>query len=140
MQICEWNQDYAVGVTVLDKHHRRLFEILNELFTLMDKGSEDGPILHVIDELLDYTHYHFEEEENIMAEIGYPELEQHRQLHKELIDLLKGFASEAQNGMAIFVAIKVANAGLEWLKSHILSVDHKYSEFIKQQGLEDKFH
>lgn len=139
MKVCEWTQDYGVGISVLDKHHRRLFEILNELFTLMDKGSEDGPILHVIDELLDYTHYHFDEEEKIMEKMGYPELEQHKRLHRDLIDLLKGFAKEAQGGMAIFVAIKVANAGLEWLKNHILSVDHKYYEYMKAQGLEDQF-
>lgn len=140
MKVCEWNQEYAVGVVVLDKHHKKLFEILNELFTLMNDGSEDGPILHVIDELLDYTHYHFEEEEKIMDEMGYPDLEAHKQLHRDLINLLKGFAEEAKDGMAIFVAIKVANTGLEWLKNHILGVDHKYYEFMKKEGIEDKFH
>lgn len=140
MNICEWTQDYGVGIAVLDSHHRRLFAILNELFTLMDEGTEDGPILHVLDELLDYTHYHFEEEEKIMEKMGYPDLEQHKRLHQELIALLKGFTAEAQGGMAIFVAIKVANTGLEWLKNHILKVDHKYYEFMKRQGLEDTFH
>jgi hemerythrin-like metal-binding protein len=136
MKICEWNNDYTVGIAELDNHHHRLFEILNELFTLMSEGSEDRPIIRVIEELLDYTHYHFEEEEKIMAKMGYPDLELHQQLHRELIAQLKAFHAESQNGMAIFVAIKIANVGLEWLKNHILSVDHKYYVYMKERGLQ----
>lgn len=136
MKICEWNTDYSVGIAELDEHHQRLFEILNELFTLMSEGAEDKPIIRVLDELLDYTHYHFEEEEKIMEKMGYPDLDVHRQLHRELIQQLKDFYAEAQNGMAIFVAIKVANVGTEWLKNHILAVDHRYYDYMKKQGLQ----
>lgn len=136
MKICEWSTDYSVGIAELDEHHQRLFEILNELFTLMSDGAEDRPIIRVLDELLDYTHYHFDEEEKIMAKMGYPELEKHRQSHQQLIQQLKDFYTEAQGGMAIFVAIKVANVGMEWLKNHILTVDHKYYEYMKEQGLQ----
>jgi hemerythrin-like metal-binding protein len=136
MRICEWSQEYSVGIVDLDNHHHRLFEILNELFTLMAEGAEDKPVIRVLEELLDYTHYHFDEEEKIMAKMGYPDLEEHRQLHQHLIELMKGFYAEAQDGMAIFVATKVANIGLEWLKSHILAADHKYYEYMKAQGLQ----
>ncbi|MDQ7089367.1 MAG: bacteriohemerythrin [Methylococcales bacterium] len=139
MKVCQWNQDYSVGITSLDNHHKKLFDILNKLFSLMDEGADDELILKVIDELLDYTHYHFEKEEKIMAKIAYPDLEQHKVLHKELIDQLNGFASEAEHGMAIFVAIKIATVGLEWLKNHILTVDHKYHEYMKKNGIDDQF-
>ncbi len=136
MKICEWSQEYSVGVVELDNHHHQLFEILNDLFTLMAEGAEDRPIIRVIEKLLDYTHYHFDEEEKIMAKMGYPDLEAHRKLHRQLIEQMQGFYSEAQEGMAIFVATKIANIGLEWLKQHILSVDHKYYEYMKKQGLQ----
>lgn len=135
MKICEWNQDYSVGIVELDNHHHKLFEILNDLFTLMAGGAEDEPIIRVIEKLLEYTHYHFDEEEKIMLLMGYPDLEQHRQLHHELIELLTDLYTEAENGMAIFVATKIANIGLEWLKSHILAADHKYYNYMKAQGL-----
>lgn len=136
MKVCEWSNDYSVGIAELDSHHQRLFTILDDLFTLMSEGAKDRSIIRVIEELMDYTHYHFTEEERIMAKMGYPDLEQHQQLHQELIQLMQGFYAEAQNGMAIFVATKVANIGLEWLKNHILQVDHKYYEYMKEQGLQ----
>jgi hemerythrin-like metal-binding protein len=135
MKICEWSQEYSVGIAEIDGHHHRLFEILNELFTLMAEGSEDKSIIHVIEELLNYTHYHFDEEERIMAKMKYPELAQHQRLHQELIQILKNFHKESQGGMAVFVAIKVADIGLAWLKHHILTVDHKYYEYMKEQAV-----
>ena len=136
MKICEWSQEYSVGIGELDVHHHRLFEILNDLFTLMADGSEDEPIIHVIEELQDYTHYHFDEEERIMAAMGYPDLELHKESHQVLIQVLNDFYAEAQNGMAIFVAIKLADIGLAWLKNHILNVDHKYYDYMVEQGLQ----
>jgi hemerythrin len=135
MKICEWNPEYTVGVAKLDEHHQELFEILNSLFTLMADGSEDKPILRVLRELMDYTHYHFDEEEKIMTQMAYPDLIRHRQSHHQLLELMQGFYAEAQNGMAIFVAVKVANVGLEWLKNHILKEDHLYYDYMKKQNL-----
>jgi hemerythrin len=136
MRICEWTEEYSVGIADLDDHHHRLFEILNNLFTLMAEGAEDKPIIRVLEELIDYTHYHFEEEEKVMAKMSYPELAPHKILHQQLIAQLKEFYEQAQHGMAIFVATKVANIGLEWLKSHILLADHKYADYMRQQGLQ----
>jgi methyl-accepting chemotaxis protein/hemerythrin len=136
MKICEWNTDYSVNISELDHHHQQLFDILNRLFTLMAEGAEDRPIIRIIDELLDYTHYHFEEEEKIMLKMGYPDLVAHQRLHQAFIQQMKDFHVEADSGMAIFVATKIANLGLEWLKQHILTVDHKYAEFMKERGLQ----
>lgn len=136
MKVCEWSGEYSVDIDELDAHHHRLFDILNELFDLMSEGANDQKIIRVLEELLDYTHYHFDEEEKIMEKMGYPDLEAHRLYHQQFIEKMKEFYASAQSGMAIFVATKVANAGLEWLKSHILTVDHQYADYMKQQGLQ----
>lgn len=137
MKVFKWSKEYSVDIVEIDAHHSRLFDILNELLTLMSEGgASDRQILKVLEELLDYTHYHFDEEEKIMAQMGYPDLEAHQKIHRQFIQQIKDFYTSAQNGMAIFVATKVANIGIDWLKSHILTVDHQYSEYMKQQGLQ----
>ncbi len=134
-KICEWNEHYAVNVPVLDRHHQKLFDLLNDLYVLMGQGSEDKPIIHIIDELLDYTDYHFREEERVMVEVKYPELITHQRMHQEFVRTVSEFHSNSHNGMAIFVATRVSNAGLAWLKNHILGVDHKYYEFMEGHGM-----
>ena len=137
MKIFEWTKEYSVEIAELDEHHQRLFDIVNEIFTLMSEGgATDRQIIRVLEKLLDYTHYHFDEEEKIMAKMGYPELGVHRMHHQQFIQAVKGFHASAQNGMAIFVATKVASVGSEWLKNHILKEDHQYTEYMKGQGLQ----
>ncbi|MDQ7089959.1 MAG: bacteriohemerythrin [Methylococcales bacterium] len=136
MKICAWNQNYTVGVPVLDRHHQKLFDILNDLYVLMRDGSEDQAIIRVIDELLDYTHYHFDEEEKVMEQIKYPELISHRQLHQKFVTVVKELHAKSHNGMAIFLATKVSNARLGWLKTHIRGVDKKYHDYMKLRGVD----
>lgn len=137
MKVFEWTKEYSVEIPELDGHHQRLFDILNELFELMMAGgATDRQIIRLIDELVEYTHYHFDEEEKIMAKMSYPELSAHRVHHQQFIQKVKEFHTSAENGMAIFVATKVATIGTDWLKNHILKEDHQYTEYMKQQGLQ----
>lgn len=134
-KICTWRDDYAVHVPVLDHHHQKLFDLVNDLFVLMRDGSEDKPIIHIIDELLDYTDYHFREEERVMQEVKFPRLEEHRKMHDNFVRVVTEFHSKSHNGMAIFVATKVSVTGLDWLKGHILGADQRYYDFMESHGM-----
>jgi hemerythrin len=43
----------------------------------------------VVDELIDYTQYHFSTEEKYMLEYAYPGYEQHKAEHEEFIDKIQ---------------------------------------------------
>ena len=34
-----WQEDYRIGVDVIDKEHQRLFKIINKLFTLKEEEN-----------------------------------------------------------------------------------------------------
>jgi hemerythrin-like metal-binding protein len=136
MKVCEWNGDYTVGVHILDFHHQKLFDLLNDLYVAMWEGSEDSEFIRIIDELLDYTHYHFEEEEKVMKILNYPHFDEHRMLHHNFVKVVKELHEASHKGMAVFLATKVSGVGLEWLKVHISIADKKYYEFMRERGLE----
>ena len=135
MAIFNWDDEYSVNIFMIDSHHKRLFDIMNRLYDLMADGADDNAIIRIIAELLDYTNYHFAEEEKMMAQFNYPELSSHKQLHKEFITKIEEFQTSAKNGMAIFVAVKVADLGITWLKSHILTVDKRYKTYMDERGI-----
>jgi hemerythrin-like metal-binding protein len=135
MSIFKWDDEYSVNIFMIDSHHKKLFDIMNRLYELMAEGADDDSIIRIIAELLDYTNYHFSEEEKMMAQFNYPELSQHQQLHREFIAKLEEFQASAKNGMAIFVAVKVADLGISWLKSHILTVDNRYKKYMDERGI-----
>ncbi len=135
MSIFKWDDEYSVNIFMIDNHHKKLFDIMNKLYALMAEGAKDESIIRIIAELLEYTNYHFTEEEKMMEKFGYPELNQHKQLHKDFIAKVEEFHTKAQNGMAIFVATKVADLGVDWLKQHILTVDSRYKKYMDERGI-----
>jgi hemerythrin len=135
MAVFEWNDDYGVNVFTMDKHHKKLFSIINNLYDLMATSAADDKIIKIINELLEYTKYHFSEEEQMMTQIKYPDLIAHQKLHREFTAKLEEYQKAAQNGMAIFVAIKVADTGMNWLKAHILKADAGYKNYMLERGI-----
>jgi hemerythrin len=79
-----------------------------------------------------HTSQYFDTEEQHMKAIGYPKLEQHRELHNGLITGLNNLIEKPIN----------TNLGLEglkkfvynWIIDHILNHDKKYFEFYQEQA------
>ena len=135
MAVFEWDNQYSVNIFLIDSHHKKLFQMMNKIYELMAEGAEDEGIIKIIGELLDYTHYHFREEEEMMEKIGYPDIFNHKREHERFIAQITAFHTDAKNGKAIFVAVKVANIGVDWLKKHILTIDAKYDKYIKNNNI-----
>lgn len=135
MAVFAWSDEYGVNVFAMDKHHKKLFSIINELYDLMATSAGDDKIIKIINELLEYTQYHFSEEEQMMTQIKYPDLVAHQQLHRDFTAKLRDYQKAAQNGMAIFVAVKVADTGMSWLKAHILKADAGYKAYMAERGI-----
>ena len=101
----------------------------------MSSAADDNSIIKIINELLDYTNYHFGEEEKMMEKIKYPQIISHKQEHEAFIAKVTEFLNDAKNGKAIFVAVKVADIGSDWLKNHILTIDGKYKKYIQDNNI-----
>jgi len=128
----EWKDFYTVGVDVLDDDHKRLIELINRFKTAYKYHTGEEFELEALNELVDYTKYHFEREEKMMEAAGYPDLEAHKAIHRSMISKVGEFQKEYQqtghealDGVASFLS--------EWLIDHINGTDKKYGPFMKKQ-------
>ena len=135
MALFDWKNDYSVGVFNMDSHHKKLFDIINELHEGMKEGKGAEAAEHSIKELLDYTKYHFSEEEKMMEQVGYSGLSAQKTAHKIFISRIEDFKEEADRGMAVFVSSKLVNTAMDWLKQHILTMDKQYQEEMNSNGI-----
>lgn len=76
----KFQNDYKVGIAVIDAQHESFFDILNKLELALVK--KDLRSLHtLLEELIKYTKYHFITEEIFLAELD-PEINNtHKLLH-----------------------------------------------------------
>lgn len=130
----QWSDRYSVKVNAMDAQHRRLFEIVHELYTGMRSGHGKDVVGAVLDDLINYTVKHFAAEEKLMDENKYPSLATHRADHKMLTDKVLGFKKEFDTGRAS-ITPELMTFLQNWLTNHILTVDQKYGEFLNAHGV-----
>lgn len=136
MALFEWDQsEYGVGVEEFDRHHERLVELINELHDAMKSGEGNDHLVSILDELRDYTEYHFSAEEEVMAEEGYYGLEEQEVQHEKFVDRIGEFRRGLEDGK-ITLTMDVMNFLKEWLSEHIQVTDDEYREFFNERGID----
>ena len=87
-----------------------------------------------LDELLDYTKYHFTREEELMRLNQYPGYEAHRQLHESMIKNVSQYIDEYRVDKTRTVD-QVLSFLKTWLITHIKGCDREYMPFLKIKDL-----
>ncbi len=79
----EITETFELESELLDTDHRRLVEMVNEIVALIDSGETENCKSKVI-EFVKFTKSHFGREEQLLAKVGYPNVDKHRKHHKQL--------------------------------------------------------
>ena len=122
-----WDDRFNIGVEIIDKEHKKLFKIMNKLFTANEHEKKSGWFCQEgIKYFKDHAIKHFSEEEAYMESIGYQGLEMHKRLHADfrmrtLPSLEKELEKTGYCEEAISHFLGVC-AG--WLIGHTLTEDH----------------
>jgi hemerythrin-like metal-binding protein len=128
-KLLAWDSDYSIGVEAIDEQHRRLFDISNRFYDAWRVRAGRAALCRIFDELLEYTRYHFAEEERLMQQIGYPGLPQHRRAHEELVELVGRFRGQLESGTP-GVETEALEFVKTWLNIHVLEDDRDIGEHL----------
>lgn len=131
MQDIKWTEDLSVGVDVLDEDHKKLIGMLNTLFAAGMAGVADAMLTKTLDELEDYTHFHFEREIQFLEEHDYPSLEPHKFQHEKLIKELKSYTDKVRERGTDGMSADVMMFLRTWLINHIKEHDLQYATYLK---------
>jgi hemerythrin-like metal-binding protein len=68
-QVLTWSDQLSTGLPDVDDQHQRLIELINTMGDIRTRGAEPGELAAVLAQLRDYTVYHFQHEEDLMASL-----------------------------------------------------------------------
>jgi hemerythrin len=130
-----WTDELSVGVDVIDKDHKKLLSLLNEMNYIIDADviTNKGAIESVLSEIIDYTNYHFDREEMLMAACDYPELESHKQAHETLKGQGQRFMDNFNHDSTSFDPTVVRLFLRNWLVDHIMGMDKDYESWMQDK-------
>ena len=121
-----WKDSYSVGVKRIDEQHKKLILIINKLYESFVDQTTGQKLKEIINDLVEYTQYHFKTEEELFLESSYPDAENHIQQHQEFIRKISKFKSDLEDGKTS-LTFQLMNFLRNWLMNHIAISDQAYA-------------
>lgn len=127
-----WHPAYACGNQVIDEQHRALFTQINNILAVMLSGQSADQIGLLIDTLIRDIVRHFKDEEDIMANAGFPGAAGHAAVHQGLGDQAAQMRAHFHQGnlspgdLFQFLAQDV-------VAKHMLGADREFFAYLENQ-------
>lgn len=130
----EWREEYSVGIAHIDDDHKKLISLLNNFSIAYDYAMSETFEKQALNELIDYTKYHFEREEKLMEDNDYPDIVAHKAQHKVMIEQVERFV-QLYNEKGHDSLDEIADYLSDWLINHINGTDKQYSAHLHSKGI-----
>ncbi len=122
----EMKEEYKIGVELIDNQHKKLFELADKAYMLLkDEFTIDkyDKIVEILQELKEYTIFHFKSEEEYMASINYKRMFTQKVEHDAFIKKLEAIDLKNVDENQDESLMEVLNFLNDWLTEHILKND-----------------
>ena len=135
--LSEWKQQenpylfsdqYLTGISFVDKEHKELFRIIGEVNDLVKdeyKADKYDGIVDLLNQLKEYTEYHFKDEEEHMKAVGYAGLAIQQLQHEAFVERLAEVNLEAVDEGQQEYLEELLEFLTGWLINHIMKMDKK---------------
>ncbi len=134
MALLNWQPNYTVNVSEIDKQHQKLVEMINNLHEGMKAGKGKEVLGNILDNLVKYTQFHFKYEETLFDKHIYPETLTHKRQHSDLVKQVMDYKNSFEKGESV-LTMEIMNFLKIWLTEHIVGSDRKYSAFFNNKGI-----
>jgi hemerythrin len=119
------------GHEQIDKEHNELIYMLNGLSTIISIRTEDKTVVKLFENLIKSAEYHIKNEEKLMKDSKYPQLEEHIKEHELIVKELKVLRTKLQAEILDFT-MKFTLVNKNWLK-HLYKHDKPLVKFLNKK-------
>jgi hemerythrin len=126
MESFKWDSHFVTGIDQVDDQHRHLVDLINRFGNLIAENRVDhDDVEQIFSELLEYSRYHFADEEALMRNAGIDPRHQkrHIDIHHKFVDEVLALRSEIASKQASTSKQSLLTFLVNWLAFHILVID-----------------
>lgn len=132
MAVIKWRDSYNTGIEAVDEEHKKLVDLIEAMHTSIRDDEPKKTVERVLAEIAEYTQTHFHNEEALMEEKEYPELEAHKSQHQSLIEEVGEYKDRLRNDFPgsrqeLYRFLR------EWLINHIMESDKAFGVYISEE-------
>jgi len=129
METIEWHEEMSMGVVQFDRQHRQILDNINRLIASEENALRSEAFTSALTDLTRSIRAHFETEESMLETAGFPDLEEHKARHGELIARVARLNLETS--LSNHSAVKeLLGRFMECWVDHILDEDQEYQSTL----------
>jgi hemerythrin len=129
-----WNDNYLLGIEVLDEQHKELVDLINSLFDLSKKNASDYVISGILKDLENKLNRHFRKEENLFERSQWKGLKDHKAAHDRFLEDFQEIKKLFLQKMpALIILVKLDKIFVDAFANHIRVEDKKYVQWVKDK-------
>lgn len=132
MPLFDWDDMYSVNIKAVDEQHKHLVNIINDLYRSLLSRTPQENMYDILDRMLLYATFHFQDEEKLLKEHDYPFYESHKLKHEKFVDKTIEYIEKFKSG-ELKPSTDIANYLKDWLKKHIMGDDKEFSQYLKER-------
>ena len=132
MALLSWSTQYSIGDDLIDTEHEELFRLVNAFHDHWQEKRDPQSIAVLLNQLIAYAEMHFQHEEAIMLDAGFPKLAEHQQVHEAMVETIFKLRQsfEAHDSHLEMNTMKFIKT---WLLEHIIQNDYLFRDFLIRQ-------
>lgn len=129
-----WDEEYSVGVSVIDEQHKQFVVVLGKLEKAVAELEQKERLSQILEDLDSYVVFHFGTEEKYFKEFNYGGAREHIEAHRKFAQTLSETREKYQNN-ELRLSYELVTFMSDWLVSHVRDMDRKYIECFRSHGL-----
>jgi hemerythrin len=134
MALVEWTDEFSVNIREIDAQHKQLIAMINDLHEVMRTGGGKDALAKILDDLADYTTYHFAYEESLLVRHGYHDAADHAAEHEQLAAQVAEMQQHFHAGTFV-MSVDVMQFLKQLLAFHMQGTDRQYTAFLNGKGV-----
>lgn len=134
MALVTWNDSLSVKINSFDREHKKLIDMLNEVYENLKLKSNKDITSDLIKNMKQYIKIHFNTEEKYLKRYNYSGYEYHKKEHDVFVAKVEDLEKRFDRGKLI-MTIELTDFLRDWLKNHIQGTDMQYVDFLKKKGV-----
>lgn len=124
MKKIEWNENLELGIEFLDKEHRELLNLFNQI-SIKNRVYEEDLLT-----LLIHSKYYLADEETLLLDISYPNYMIHKEKHNYFIRELENIIGEKITQKTDYNGDIKLKELFDWFINHIKEEDKNISPYF----------
>jgi hemerythrin len=126
----QWREEFCIDNAIIDSQHKWLLKLAGRLLEIEPRPENFEEVKMIVMQLYQYMEFHFQREERLAKDIGYPKQEAHAKAHRIIIEEMNAMMISCTTFEDLRPQLHKIISG--WIEHHVFTMDKDIAQFAQK--------